>query len=166
MSNEHARAELAAILEQTEEQLRVIGGIQQARAALIGTGSARRNRVTVSVNADGTVIETKFGQGIEDLNMSEVAQAVTEAAQRAARHLAEQHAALMEPMQERRARLPKLTDLIEDMPDLRVPEAPRPSLTPPKSADRDVPFAPDEPRYLDVEEQHGPPTRRVTDSGW
>ncbi|WP_040794552.1 YbaB/EbfC family nucleoid-associated protein [Nocardia higoensis] len=166
MSNEHARTELAAILDETREQLRMIAGIQRARAALIGTGSSRRHRVTVSVNADGTVIETKFGHGIEDLSHAEIAKAVTEAAQQAARHLAEQHAALMDPVRERRARLPKLTDLIEDMPDFDLPEAPKPTPTPPKSLDRPAPIETDEPRYSDVEERQEPSTRRVTESGW
>ncbi|WP_216911431.1 YbaB/EbfC family nucleoid-associated protein [Nocardia sp. NBC_01377] len=166
MSNEHARADLAAILDEARDQMRAIAGIQRARAALVGTGSVRRNRVTVSVNADGTVIETKFGQGIEDLNHSEIAKAVTEAAQKAAKHLADQHTALMAPVQERRARLPKLSDLIEDMPDLRVPEAPEPSLAPPNSADRALSAGGGDAQYDDVEEHPGPSAGRVIDSGW
>lgn len=127
---------------------------------------ARRNRVTVSVNADGMVIETKFGRGIEDLSHAEIAAAVTEAAQTAAGHLAGQHAALLEPLRQRRARLPKLTDLIEDMPDIEQAEPPKPPQAPLKSAVREVGIDADEPRYLDVEVHREPSTVRVTDSGW
>lgn len=166
MGNEHAKSDMAEILGEVEAQMRVIAGIQRSRSALVGTGSVRRNRVTVSVNADGTVIETKFGQGIEDLTHSEIAKAVTEAAQKAAGHLAEQHAALMAPLQERRARMPKLSDLVEGMPDLRLAEPPQPSLAPPDSLDRAVSAGTEEPRYNDVEQLPGPSKGRVTDSGW
>ncbi|AHH15733.1 hypothetical protein NONO_c09260 [Nocardia nova SH22a] len=166
MTNEHMQAELVGILGEAKEQLRVIAEIQRDRAELVGTASVRKNRVTVSVNADGAVIETKFGAGIEDLSYAEIARAVTEAAQQASKDLAEKHRVLMAPLQERRAKLPKLTDLIEGMPDVRLPTAPEPSLAPPDSPDRDAEYGEDELRFEDAETVPAEPERRVTDSSW
>ncbi len=166
MTNEHTKAELTSILSEVKDQFRTIARIQSERADLVGTGSVLRNRVTVTVNADGTVIETRFGVGIEDLSYSEIARAVTDAAQRASEDLARRNAELMEPMQNRRARLPKLSDLIEDMPDLRLPDPPKPSLAPPGSVDRAATGPAEEMRYDDVEDISAQPERRITDTGW
>ncbi|WP_036498225.1 YbaB/EbfC family nucleoid-associated protein [Nocardia aobensis] len=166
MTNEHMKAELAGIIGEAQQQLRVIAEIQRDRAELTGTASVRKNRVTVSVNADGTVIETKFGAGIEDLSYSEIARAVTEAAQQASKNLAQRHRELTAPLRERRARLPKLTDLIEDMPDVRLPTAPEPSLAPPDSPERTAAYGADEFRFADAETYPVEPERRVTDSSW
>lgn len=166
MANDRDKEELVALIGETKDQLRAIVEIQRARADLVGTGSALRNRVTVTVNADGTVIETKFGAGIEDLSYSEIARAVTEAAQKAAKDLADRHRTLVEPLESRRARMPKLADLIEDMPDLNLPEASKPSLAPPYSRDRAVPFDVGEPRFADAEEYPSKPEGRIIDSGW
>ncbi len=166
MTNEHMQAELVGILGEAKEQLRVIAEIQRDRAELTGTASARKNRVTVSVNADGAVIETKFGAGIEDLSYSEIARAVTEAAQQASKDLADKHRVLMAPLRERRAKLPKLTDLIEGMPDVRLPTAPEPSLAPPDSSQRTADYGEDELRFEDAETYPVEPERRITDSSW
>ena len=166
MTNDHMQSELAGILGEAKQQLRVIARIQRDRAELTGTASVRKNRVTVSVNADGTVVETKFGAGIEDLSYPEIARAVTEAAQQAAEELADKHRELTAPLQQRRAKLPTLTDLIEDMPDVRLPTAPEPSLAPPDSPERGVGYGADELRFEDAESYPAAPERRITDSSW
>ncbi|MBO0854441.1 MAG: YbaB/EbfC family DNA-binding protein, partial [Nocardia sp.] len=120
----------------------------------------------VSVNADGVVVETKFGAGIEDLSYSEIARAVTDAAQQASKNLANKSAELMAPLRERRAKLPKLSDLIEDMPDLSIAGVVEPSLAPPNSPDRESASGPDELRFPDAETLSEQPGRRVTDSSW
>lgn len=83
MANERAKAELAGLIEEVGQQFREIARIQEERAQLTASATVRRKRVTVTVNADGVVIETKFGPNIEDLSYSEIAAAVTEAAQKA-----------------------------------------------------------------------------------
>lgn len=166
MTNEHMQAELAGILGDAKEQLRMIAEIQRDRAELTGTASVRRNRITVSVNADGAVIETKFGAGIEDLSYPEIARAVTDAAQQASKNLAERHRELTAPLQESRARLPKLTDLIEGMPDVRLPTAPEPSLAAPDSPERSAAYGEDELRFEDAQAHPVESERRVTDSSW
>jgi hypothetical protein len=166
MSNEHAKAELAAILNGVQDQLRTIADIHTARAELLSTASVLNNRVTITLNADGTVVETKFGAGIEDLSYAEIARAVTDAAQRAAADLARRNKELMAPLQEKRARMPKLSDMIEGLSELKLPQAPEPSLAPPGSPERRVPDRDGELRFADVEDYRSEPGRRVTDTSW
>jgi DNA-binding protein YbaB len=140
MTNELAKSEMAALLEEVQEQMRTVARVQQERAQLIGSASVRAKRVTVFVNAEGTVIETRFGPDIEDLSYAEIAKAVTEAAQLAAADAARKGQQLTAPLHDRRARLPKLSDLIEDMPDFtsQLPQAPKVSTAPPGAAERRV----------------------------
>lgn len=157
MVDERARAEMTAVLDGVQQQLHSIARIRQERARLTASATVRK-RVTVTVNADGTVIETKFADGIEDLTHAEIARAITEAAQRATAEITRTMRELMEPLRQQRARLPKLSDLIEGMPDLsaELPGPPEVSTAPPGAAER----------------LHTDPTedaargRGVTDAGW
>ncbi|MFJ9362876.1 YbaB/EbfC family nucleoid-associated protein [Nocardia sp. NPDC101769] len=164
MSNEQAKADLAEILDGFANQMRVITQLQRERAALTVSATVRGKRVTVTVNADGTVIETRFGSGIEDLGYAEIAKAVTEAAQQAAAEVARRGRDIMAPVSQNRNRLPKLTDIVPGMPDLSkqlaIPEPPVVSTAPPKSPERLGGFQ--EPAIETVEPRHG----GATDSGW
>lgn len=123
MANEFLKTELASMVDEFQVQMRVLVEYQQKRAQLIATGTALQRRVTVVVNADGVVIETRFDPDL-GLELHELAAAVTEAAQAAATELARKTAELTKPIQERRDRMPKLSDLIEEVPDFteHVPE--------------------------------------------
>ncbi|WP_327143720.1 YbaB/EbfC family nucleoid-associated protein [Nocardia sp. NBC_01327] len=140
MSNEFAKANLADILEGFADQMQTITKLQRERAALTASATVRGKRVTVTVNADGTLIEVKFGSGIEDLEYPEIAKAVVEAAQQASAEVAQRGREVMAPVSKNRDRLPKLTDLIPGMPDLSrelaVPEPPVVSTAPPKAPER------------------------------
>ncbi|MFD4460654.1 YbaB/EbfC family nucleoid-associated protein [Nocardia sp. NPDC058480] len=135
MTNEQARSDLHTVIDGVQEQFHTIARIQQERAEIIGTATVRK-RVTVTVNADNRVIETKFAADIDDLDYAEIAKAVTEAAQQAAAEVARKTAELTAPFQQQRARMPKLSDLIDGMPELRIPAPVEASLAPPKARDR------------------------------
>ncbi|QLY31850.1 YbaB/EbfC family nucleoid-associated protein [Nocardia huaxiensis] len=170
MPNERAKAEMHAVLEEVQEQMRQVARIQQERVQLTASVTVRK-RVTVTVNADGTVIETKFGSGIADLSYAEIARAVTEAAQGASAEVARKGAELMQPFQERRSRLPKLSDLVEGMPDFgaMMPAAPPVSTAPLNSAERvaELENVSGAPEFEDVEVRPGRGRDGgVTDSGW
>ncbi|WP_162958611.1 YbaB/EbfC family nucleoid-associated protein [Nocardia yunnanensis] len=126
------------MIDEFQQQMRVLGETQQKRAQLMATGYALQKRVTVVVNADGTVIETKFDEDLEGFSLPELSKAVTEAAQAAATELARKSSELTAPFQERRGRMPKMSDLIEGLPDLtkRIPEAIPASTAPPNSPER------------------------------
>ncbi|WP_280231533.1 YbaB/EbfC family nucleoid-associated protein [Nocardia cyriacigeorgica] len=169
MANERAKAELAGLIEEVGQQFREIARIQEERAQLTASATVRRKRVTVTVNADGVVIETKFGPNIEDLSYSEIAAAVTEAAQKANAEVLRKGRQLMNPLDDRRARLPKLSDLIEGMPDLtgNLPTPRRASTAAPAARSRDsVEDGSAAPEFVDAEMPKPVGGDGVTDSGW
>lgn len=163
MTNERAKSDLAAILDDFRNQMTTITELQRERAALTASATVRGKRVTVTVNADGTVIETRFGSGIEDLDYHEIARAVTEAAQQASAEVARRSQELMAPVSQNRNRMPKLTDLIPGMPDLSrelaVPDLPVVSTAPPGSPERAA-------AHPKPDEQAPKPRGTATDSGW
>ncbi|WP_067860973.1 YbaB/EbfC family nucleoid-associated protein [Nocardia shimofusensis] len=171
MTNEFAKAEMLSVLDEVQQQMRVIARVQRDRAQLTATATIRK-QVTVTVNADGVVIETKFGSAIEELTYPEIAKAVTDAAQQAAADVSRRGQELMSTLRDRRARLPKLSDLVEGMPDLgaAIPVAPVVSTAPPSARERSTTESDEESkalRFTDVEAVD--PVERdrgVTDSGW
>lgn len=164
MTNEYAKAELANVLEEVQQQFRSIAATQQARAELTASATVRK-RVTVTVNADGTIIDTKFHSGIEELTYGDIAKAVTAAAQQAAQEVGRKAQELMAPVLERQARLPKLTDMIEGLADLNAakPVAPPATMVVPDTghdADGSVQV------FHDVEAYTPNRDRGVTDTSW
>ncbi|GGK57592.1 YbaB/EbfC family nucleoid-associated protein [Nocardia camponoti] len=138
MTNDQAKADLADIIDGVQEQLRAVARIQQARSEITASATVRR-RVTVTVNADNQVIDTKFSTDIDDLEYAEIAKAVTEAARQASAEVARKMGELMTPFQTQRARMPKLSDLIDGMPDLSIPPTVAAPLTPPARRTDDEP---------------------------
>ncbi|MFB8277354.1 YbaB/EbfC family nucleoid-associated protein [Nocardia colli] len=138
MANERLKADAAMMLEALHEQMLGIAKIQRDRSRLTATATACDKRITVTVNADGILIDTKFADDIGDLTHTEIAEAMTEVVQEAARRVTQQAGLLMEPLRERKSQLPKLSDLIEDAPDLgsAMPVAPPASFAPPNSPER------------------------------
>ncbi|WP_433193046.1 YbaB/EbfC family nucleoid-associated protein [Nocardia sp. CA-107356] len=138
MANEWLRADAAMMMEALSEQMQGIAKIQRDRSRLIASATACEKRITVTVNADGILIETRFADDIGELSYAEIAGAMTEAVQAAARKASEECRRLMEPLRERKSRLPRLSDLIEGAPDLgsAMPVAPPASVAPPNSPER------------------------------
>lgn len=138
MVNERLRADAAMMLEAMSEQMQGLARVQRDRARLMATVTACDKRIAVTVNADGILIETRFADDIGDLSYSEIAAAITEAVQGAAKKVSEQGRLLMEPLREHKARLPHLSELIEGMPDISsvMPVPPVVSTAPPNSAER------------------------------
>lgn len=165
MSNERARSDLSDILEGFADQMRTITQLQRERAALTETVSVRQKRVTVTVNAEGTIIEIKFSSDIDDLDYPEIAKAVTEAAQQASAQVARRGREVLAPVSQTQNRLPKLADLVPGMPDLsrelRIPEPPVVSTAPPGSAERNAAQA-----NLESDGSATPHRGAATDTGW
>ncbi|GAB2669520.1 YbaB/EbfC family nucleoid-associated protein [Nocardia goodfellowii] len=165
MTNEYAKAELAHVLEEVQEQFKDIARIQQARATLTASATVRK-LVTVTVNANGVVIDTKFGPHAEGAGLSELAKAMTEAAQQAVTEVNKLGMELMAPVQERQARLPKLTDLLDGFAEIKpqAPVAPPVTMVPPGAAEPEEGDAPME--FSDVEAYVPDRGTSFTDSSW
>ncbi|MFI5780702.1 YbaB/EbfC family nucleoid-associated protein [Nocardia sp. NPDC051570] len=135
MSNERLKADAAMMMEALSEQMSGIAEIQRNRARLTATVSACDKRIFVTVNADGILIETKFADDVKDLSYEEIAVAMTQSVQAAAQKVQGMARELMEPLRERKARLPRLSEMLEGAPDLgsMMPTVPPVSTAPPGS---------------------------------
>ncbi|WP_225729894.1 MULTISPECIES: YbaB/EbfC family nucleoid-associated protein [unclassified Nocardia] len=132
MAEEVTEEMVANLLENVAENIVAVRRFHDQRTQLIAEGTAARNRVTVVVNADGHIIDTRFGPDYTDLSRSELGKAVTEAAHRAIEEIRRKTMELMEPIQQRHDRLPKIGELFPGMPDLsEVLSRPAASLAPP-----------------------------------
>jgi DNA-binding protein YbaB len=134
MTNERLAADMATMLEGLQDQLHGIAELQRQRSLLTATAAVGEKRVQVTVNADGMVVETKFSADISDLSYDEIAEYVTAAAQAATEGVMRRSRELMQPLIERKSRLPKLSEIVEGAPDLEdvVPVAPPAPTVPPR----------------------------------
>ncbi|WP_227984312.1 YbaB/EbfC family DNA-binding protein [Nocardia spumae] len=124
--NERLRADMMTVLEGLDEQLRGIAEIQLRRSRLTATARTCEQRIEVTVNADGLLIETTFADDISDLTYDEIAAGMTAAVQQAAAEVLRLGGELMRPLRDRKMQLPKLSEIIEGAPDLgeMMPTAP------------------------------------------
>ena len=139
MTNERAKADLADLLDTVNTHIRSIADAQRQRTELVATATAREGRIQVTCNADGVPIETVFADDIDDLDYDDIAMAVTEAAQDAAAEVARRAEELIAPVRRSRSRLPSLSSIVTDLPDLRakMPEPQRASFDPPSARDQE-----------------------------
>ncbi|MEV6273928.1 YbaB/EbfC family nucleoid-associated protein [Nocardia sp. NPDC051832] len=132
-------AEIHGLLADFRSQMQDIVKMQQQRVKLMGTASTKDKQITVTVNANGVVIDTKFGSGIGDYSYDDIAKAITRLAQQAAEDVTGKTQQLVEPLRAQRERLPKLHEVIPGLPDFQseIPTEPPVLVSPPGSRDRD-----------------------------
>ncbi|WP_327151657.1 YbaB/EbfC family nucleoid-associated protein [Nocardia sp. NBC_01329] len=135
MSSQYSDA-AASALESFQKQMKLVAQLQQQRARLTATASVRDKKVTVTVNANSAVIETVFADDIDELSYDEIAAAVTEAAQKAAEEVTRRAHELAEPLMAARADRPKLSDVLEGIPEFQMPPEPEVSTAAPGSVER------------------------------
>ncbi|GAA5107914.1 YbaB/EbfC family nucleoid-associated protein [Nocardia iowensis] len=171
MSNEAAKARLAELLDTAETHMANLAEAQRQRAELTATASTARGRVTVTVDAEGKVIETVFASGIEEMGHQEIAQAFTAAAQQAAATVQRKATELMAPLQQELARLPSLSEIVPGLPDLAelLPEPPEVSTAPPAARARAGTDDAQGMQFRNVEEYdhtRSGPKSATTDTSW
>ncbi|WP_024800386.1 YbaB/EbfC family nucleoid-associated protein [Nocardia sp. BMG51109] len=127
---------LTQMLVGVRRQAEALDDAHEQRAALTVTGTAADGRITVRVNADGALLETRFDSRIDELSYEEIAEAVTEAVGKAQAEAAERDKQLYAGVREAAPRFGKLSELIESLPDYeRYQPRPRPAATPDDSSD-------------------------------
>ncbi|WP_431964072.1 YbaB/EbfC family nucleoid-associated protein [Nocardia sp. bgisy134] len=169
MTSGRMEGDITGLLEDFRSRMRDIAEAQRERVKLIATATTRDKSVSVTVNANGVVIETRFSDRVGELSYDQIAKAVTQMAQQAADEVFRKSKALAEPLRDERARMPKLSDVVEGMPDIEteIPLEPPVSLAPPGSPER----AEDEAMtFTDVESYdhggRGNPKESVTGQAW
>ncbi len=108
---------LAEMMQTVQSNMASLRDAFEQRAQLTGTGTAADKQVTIVVNADGRVIETRMDDEIAELSPEDIAAAVTKAAQQAFAEVKRKTDELVAPMRERSAGMPKLSDLLPGIPD-------------------------------------------------
>jgi DNA-binding protein YbaB len=120
VSNGAARHELEDVLARVQEQMTDLAEVQKKQAAMTAKAAAADGTVEVTVNARGAVIKTVVDEAyLEEYNFADLGGYITDAAQTAARNVAQRVAELMVPLNERRKQLPSLSDIVDGAPDLR-----------------------------------------------
>ncbi|WP_406276894.1 YbaB/EbfC family nucleoid-associated protein [Nocardia sp. NBC_00881] len=166
--NEMSAARLTDLVDSVQAGMKSIENMQRRWMLLTATGSGGNRRVTVSINAEGTVIETHFTDDIGDLSYEEIAKAVTEAAQNAATEMQRKTAELSDSLQEHSSRVPKLSELAPGAVDILdlVPAAPQVSLAPLGSPER-LAAESEAMEFTDTEQLDRDASQSgVTDSSW
>ncbi|MGO4648186.1 YbaB/EbfC family nucleoid-associated protein [Nocardia sp. 2YAB30] len=140
MANERRKADLAGALDDLHKQMQLITELQQQRAGLTGAGSVPNNYVTVTVNADNVVIQTRFSPHIGKLNFDELGAAVTAAAQAAVADVARKVERLTEPLTAQQRTMPTLQEMVEDLTGVHtaIPDALPATLVPPEFTKREI----------------------------
>ncbi|NKY58348.1 YbaB/EbfC family nucleoid-associated protein [Nocardia flavorosea] len=158
----HSEA-VAAAMESYHRQMQAIEEFRRRRARLTASGSAQGNTVTVTVNADNLVVETRFADNIGELGYDDIAAAVTEAATAASAAMAVKTEEITRALIAERRNAPELSDLFADLPVF--PETGRPG-TAPESSERphgDRTATHDD---FDTAVARRPVRSRISDSGW
>ncbi|MFG1794953.1 YbaB/EbfC family nucleoid-associated protein [Nocardia sp. NPDC049149] len=135
MTNERRKDDLAEALEGLQRHVQLVTELQERRAQLVGIGTVRDEYVTVTVNADNAVIQTKFSDDIGELSFDEIAEAVTEAAQAAIADVTRKVQRLVEPVTANQRTMPSLEEMVESLTGVHteIPDPPPAIMVPPKS---------------------------------
>jgi DNA-binding protein YbaB len=83
VAEEHAKTQFEGILDGFRHSMDEISTIEHQQAKLTATGHAAQKRVAITVDARGSIIDTRFAADIADLDYDEIAAAVTRAARAA-----------------------------------------------------------------------------------
>lgn len=120
MDNDAARHELIDALALVQEQFAELAVVDEERATLSSSATSADGTVTVTVDCDGVVIHTSVSEYyLDDYDLADLGQHITEAAQNAARDVERKVAELLAPLAERREQMPSLSDIVEGAPDIR-----------------------------------------------
>lgn len=132
-SNDRLITDVTQFLDSFQSAMAQASDARRQRDALTASASVERGRITVVVNASGSIVQTLFSEDVDDLTYSQIARATVEAAQQAAAEVKRKSDALLAPLQAARARLPQLPDLFDGAPRLRdeITAPPTAPLTPP-----------------------------------
>ncbi|MCX4093043.1 YbaB/EbfC family nucleoid-associated protein [Nocardia sp. alder85J] len=170
MSNEMAKARLADLMDTVRTGIESIARTQQEQARLTATATAAGKRVTVTVNAQGVVVEVRFSDDVADLTYPEIARAVTAATQTAAAEVQRRTREMLDRLRADQSQMPRLSEFLGGIPDVLdlMPSPPEVSTAPPKAHAR-TETGDGSTTFADVERwEHGSDsaTSPVADKSW
>jgi DNA-binding protein YbaB len=187
MQDDKGLGDIAELMDSLRAQMGAIADIEQRAAQLTASAAVHDERIVVTVNADGHLIDIQFSDNVKSLSYPEISAGVLAAARAAAADVRQQAEELIAPMHEQRAQVPALHEMIAGLPDLQAEmPAPPPVLTElPDPVDEGLVehpagagslVAPEEDEvvgdltFADVEEHdptgHGDGASQISDAGW
>lgn len=110
-----------AIASDLRDQLRQLADIEKQRAELTVSAATPDMRVTATVDAAGHLIDLEFSKDIAKLTYAEIATAVLATTRQAVEEVTRRSGELFEPLNEQRARMPSLSEMFEDFPEIDGP---------------------------------------------
>jgi DNA-binding protein YbaB len=129
MADDISIGQFADLMETMRAGVESIARAQEKQAQLTATGYAAGKRVAVVVNANCVVIQTRFSANVADLTYAELAAAITAAGQDAASQIQRRTQEMMDELRAKNARLPKLSEFVPEMPDVREMLSARPEVS-------------------------------------
>jgi DNA-binding protein YbaB len=119
LSNDALRDGVTDVLGRLRDQLADIAAVQKKQAALKLSAQAADGTVEVTVNARGQLVNTVIDESyLDDHDIDELANFITEAAQAAATKAGQRVAEMMAPIAERQRSFPSFSDIVDGMPDV------------------------------------------------
>ncbi|MFI9504710.1 YbaB/EbfC family DNA-binding protein [Nocardia sp. NPDC052566] len=131
--NQRAAGEAADLIDAVAGALDTLAEMRAGRDALTASATVEYGRITVVVNASGSIVRTVYAEGIDELGYGQIARATVQAAQAAAAEVERKKKELLGPLAAMRFGMPAAQDLPEELAALRaqLPEPTRASLEPP-----------------------------------
>jgi DNA-binding protein YbaB len=110
MSNDEAKDRLENVLSLFDEQMKDFATVTQKQASLTGVGTAADGSIEITVNGQQMITKTVIDESyLDDHEIAELGDHVTEAAQAASRDVRQKWSNLMEPMNRRREQMSGMT---------------------------------------------------------
>ncbi|MFI9504696.1 YbaB/EbfC family nucleoid-associated protein [Nocardia sp. NPDC052566] len=130
--NDRLKSEVAQVIDDVHRLITGFAEAKRLHQAVTASVTAERERIVVVADVSGAVTEVYFEDGIEDLGYHQIARGVVQAAQRAAAEVKSKADEILSPQRSALLRLPKLSDLVDWLPDEEsIPTPPPALLTPP-----------------------------------
>ncbi|NKY54974.1 YbaB/EbfC family nucleoid-associated protein [Nocardia flavorosea] len=109
-----------AIVDGLQEQIRRIGELERERRELRVSAAAEGDRVTVTVDAQGRLVDLELSPQAHELSHAELVEAILAASGEAAAEAERRGGELFDPLHEQRGRMPKLSELVEGFPGMEA----------------------------------------------
>lgn len=126
--NDRLRAEAAQFVDDVHQLITGFVEAKRRHQAVTAAASAERGRILVTVDVSGAVTEVDFGAGIEQIGYQQIARGVRYAAQQAAAAVKDKADEVLSAQRAALLRLPKLSDLVDWLPEEQQLADPPPAL--------------------------------------
>ncbi len=151
--NDRLRTEVAQVIDDVHQLITGIAEAERLHQAVTASATAELERIVVVADVSGALTEVYFADDIEQLGYHKIARGVVQAAQRAAAQVKSKADEVLSAQRAALLRLPKLSDLVDWMPDeARLAPPPPALLTPP--AEREPVVDPGEQADLIARQEH------------